>query len=1626
MKNSLKYTLALILFQCIIWDNYAQCTATPNLIFNGSAQFNSSCIICDRHNENPSECSTNCGAFNCNNGYTQCNNNDNNNLDDDGDGIIDEPFETLYDPNLGTNQFKLTPDCFMQGGSIWNDIELDLNNDFIIEAELDFGNNQAAGADGIAFVLQTDPNTTSSVTQGGSVGHGGLEPALIFEFDSHPNTNEPNNDHFQLKESVDASNRVDLDFSTSLPKGANNSVSIGEVESQIFWHLLRIEWVADPDNDPTTTEGRLNVFFDANRDGDIADPGDHLVEDYDYDVINTIFPNENGIVFWGFTSATGCWANEHRIQNINPIIQVDFNYSSSSYCKNESNPSPDITGQGGGTFSSTAGLLFADVSSNIGSSTGEIDLVNSSAGTYTIRYEIDATCFVEKIVTIDDNSSYFSYDSPIYCQSQNDPSPTFSSCLNGDFISSSGLVINSSSGQIDLDASLPGTYTISWMVSPELVEEHDLNIADGPLCQCPSTFTTNQTFSNGYYYAKVNGTYQTSGQSCDNYDAAFRTNVNCTPNDGTNYNVAIPWRWNSVHPINGNQATLNPQAFNSNNEYFFYFFGGASQTISFSEGQPSWYNDNSGLLSFEFYKFPSFTVTIVADPSNVSAGNDVSVCNGASVSLSGSGTCNGVGSIEELFDQSSYGNSITSFSTTPSGNWSNITNGSGDDDDWFGESDYTSSNGSNTGPSEPHTGNDYIYFETSSGFANLQNETAILESISLTNVLSFSFFYHMCGVRIGTLEVQTFDGINWIKRWERTGPQQDDMTDPWKQCTLDFTNINVERIRIIATSMVGTGSGCCSGDIGLDDIVIFTSSNNTCTYNWTTNAANGEIGWSYSSPTDVIVANNANSTHTGTYTFTVTDESGCSNTDDVLVNVSDLDDASFDFDDFCINVNGGPSNVATTGGSFSFNPPVTDGAIINSSSGVISNGVAGTSYIVEYLTNGTCPNSSTQTVSVLPMEDASFTYTNNSYCPNETDPEPTITGTLNGVFSSSIGLIFLDVNSNSGSLTGKVDLSASTPGTYSITYTTQGTCSVNSSQSLTIYNSITWANLQWPQDGSICPSASFNAFGRIFVDNVTQGAGAGQNITAEIGYSTSNTNPNLWTDWVSATYNLDDGNNDEYIGTLSGLSAGTYYYAFRYSYQSCDYVYGGFSLDVNGGGAGGIWDGTTYTSGVLTVNSSDASFSYPQCCYFTNDTDPTPIPTVTGIQGTYSCTNSDLSMSSDGTIDLSASLPGNYTITHSLTNCPVTSNQDVLISNGNNCNTPTFTPLSDPSNQVVASSLGNNEYQITPSTASVRGAVWCDQPLNLDYSFTIQAELNFGSRGASGNDQGADGISFVLHQNYQPQPVGAIGYVGFDPSIAVEFDTYYNSNNNMDLGAPNSSTIDHMAVQLDGIREHSSANNLLAPFSFNDLSSVTAGNIEDGQFHPVTFHWDVVNTTFKIYFDNQLIGEFVRDIRNDFTGLVYWGFASSNGAAWNDHRFTYVNSSFWYGRSPTTLSDNINEWQGDITAPTETIIDPIDNSTLYNTSSWFNPCNWTASFVPDYNTDVVIPQQATYTNHCLVNYDQSVFANHSVLYLDMDGDGDVDMDDQVQGKAFAKSLQMEGNALFFIKTDDGAKIQVKD
>ncbi len=137
----------------------------------------------------------------------------------------------------------------------------------------------------------------------------------------------------------------------------------------------------------------------------------------------------------------------------------------------------------------------------------------------------------------------------------------------------------------------------------------------------------------------------------------------------------------------------------------------------------------------------------------------------------------------------------------------------------------------------------------------------------------------------------------------------------------------------------------------------------------------------------------------------------------------------------------------------------------------------------------------------------------------------------------------------------------------------------------------TWASLQWPQSAEINFLGNADIFGQVFKSGVTEAAGQGSGIAAWVGISDANTNPNTWAEssWTSATYNTDSGNNDEYklnVGYNAGAGTyilpGKYYYATRFQIDTDPYLYGGNKL-ISSPNEGGLWDGTTYKSGTLTV-----------------------------------------------------------------------------------------------------------------------------------------------------------------------------------------------------------------------------------------------------------------------------------------------------------------------------------------------------------------------------------------------------------------------------------------------------------
>ncbi len=125
---------------------------------------------------------------------------------------------------------------------------------------------------------------------------------------------------------------------------------------------------------------------------------------------------------------------------------------------------------------------------------------------------------------------------------------------------------------------------------------------------------------------------------------------------------------------------------------------------------------------------------------------------------------------------------------------------------------------------------------------------------------------------------------------------------------------------------------------------------------------------------------------------------------------------------------------------------------------------------------------------------------------------------------------------------------------------------------------VNFANIQSPASTTIIAGNTVTVYAQVYEPGVTEAAGQGAGITAEIGYSKTDPTPDgTWT-WLPATFNVQSGNNDEYQANLgTGLTSGVYYYASRFiKTGSSTYVYGGTD---------GNW--TTGKSGVLTVNNLD-------------------------------------------------------------------------------------------------------------------------------------------------------------------------------------------------------------------------------------------------------------------------------------------------------------------------------------------------------------------------------------------------------------------------------------------------------
>ncbi len=184
---------------------------------------------------------------------------------------------------------------------------------------------------------------------------------------------------------------------------------------------------------------------------------------------------------------------------------------------------------------------------------------------------------------------------------------------------------------------------------------------------------------------------------------------------------------------------------------------------------------------------------------------------------------------------------------------------------------------------------------------------------------------------------------------------------------------------------------------------------------------------------------------------------------------------------------------------------------------------------------------------------------------------------------------------------------------------------------------------------------------------------------------------------------------------------------------------------------------------------------------------------------------------------------------------------------------------------------------LTPDEPYSEGIAYNKNTINLKNDFFIEFDIYLGKK-----DEGADGITFVMHTDERRfQAFGTygecmgygrwspeFGYGAFiSPSIAVEFDTYYNPTQN----DPEN---DHMAYLENGTNYH-----------FIDVKKPTeAGNLEDDMLHSFVLRWNSTDKILRIFLDDILHIEVQKDLLNEvFKGntSVIWGFTASTGRKHN-------------------------------------------------------------------------------------------------------------------------------------------------
>ncbi|WP_299312984.1 Ig-like domain-containing protein [uncultured Aquimarina sp.] len=1054
-------------------------------------------------------------------------------------------------------------------------------------------------------------------------------------------------------------------------------------------------YCTDASNPTPTVTGLANGTFSSTT-GLILDPSLGTIN------ITDSTPGEYTVTY---TTNGTCPNTSDVTVTITELDDPNFSYDAALYCTDASNPTPTINGLAGGIFSSTTGLILDP-------SLGTINIADSTPGEYTVTYTTNGTCPNTSDVTVtitelDDPS--FSYDQALYCTDASNPTPTINGLAGGAFSSTAGLVLDPSLGTINIADSTPGEYIVTYTTNGTCPNTRDVTVTITELDD-PS-FNYDQAL---YCKDAANPTPTINGLAGGVFSSTIGLDLD--PSSGT-INIAdtTPGAYVITYTTNGtcqNTSTVNVTITELDDPSFSY-----DQALYCKDAANPTPTIN-GLAGGIF----SSTTSLILDPSLGTINIADSTPGEYTVTYTTNGTCPNTSdvtvTITELDDPSfNYDAALyCTDASNPTPTVAGLANGT-----------FSSTTGLVIDPAlgtiniANSTPGEYTVTYTTNGTCpNTSNVTVTITELDDPN-FSYDAALYCTDASNPTPTVTGLDGGTFSST---TGL----VLDP------ALGTINIADSTLGEYTVTYTTNGTCPNTSGvtvtiteLDDPNFSYDAALYCTdASNPTPTINGLAGGVFSStigldldPSSGTI--NIADTTPGAYVITYTTNGTCQNTSTVNVTITELDDPSFSYNQvlYCKDAaNPTPTINGLAGGAFSS----TAGLVLDPSLGTIN--IADSTpgeYIVTYTTNGTCPNTRDVTVTITELDDPSFNYDQALYCADTSNPTPTINGLMGGTFSSTTGLV-LDP------ALGTINIADSTPGEYTVTYTTNGTCPNTSDVTVTItelddpsfsYNQVLYCKDAANPTPTIngLAGGSFSSTAGLVLDPSLGTINIADSTPGEyiVTYTTNGTCPNTRDVTVTIT-ELDDPsfNYDQALyckdaanptPTINGLAGGVF--------SSTT----GLDLDPSSGTIN-IADTTpgayviTYTTNGTCQNTStvnvtiteldDPSFSYDQALYCKDAANPTP--TINGLAGGVFSSTTGLDLDPAlGTINIADTTPGAYVVTYT--------------TNGTCSNSSTFNiiinALDNASFSYMATSYSTADSDPTPTVDGITGGTFTSMPTGL-------------------------------------------------------------------------------------------------------------------------------------------------------------------------------------------------------------------------------------------------------------------------------------------------------------------------